>query len=608
MIEIYEASIDSNRTMFDIMKSLATPCEELLVECIWKTKTYKCSKLFHLRATYLGFCCTFNYLLPFTKDKVDLRLGVAGPQNGLIVEAKSDINDYFYPSLPTTGLSVQIFTPTDYPDAHTGNHQLKFVPLNSETSFILEPQTFYSVAEVRKHPIKMRNCIFSDEVRTAFGNYSYSNCLMDCRLRSMLTLCQCVHFLMPFAKINDCTLSDLPCLSKYQDKWINLYPFNLQSDELDKEKDYSLYCSGCLPDCDIIKYKLDFDTIPFNTNYAKNIKNSNVIKVYFKKSYGKLYKQDVVCYWYEAISKPAKSQKLNIEYEVILNYLKNLGKLYDYDITNAASFVKIQGIIDTYETSIGSSRSVYEIMKSLVTPCEELLIKCIWKTKTYNCSKLFQLRSTYVGFCCTFNYLRSYTSEVEERLNAEGEDNGLIITARSDLDDYCFPSLPSIGLNVQIFTPTDYPDATSGSLLFQLLPINTEALFGLEPQTFYSVSEVKKYPIALRSCIFSDEVRTAFGNYSYSNCLVDCRVRSMLALCQCVPFLLPLNRDVSCTLSDLQCLSKYQDKWKNLYPYDLESDELDKEKENGLVCDECYADCESVRYKLSFNSIPFNTK
>lgn len=58
-------------------------------------------------------------------------------------------------------------------------------------------------------------------------------------------------------------------------------------------------------------------------------------------------------------------------------------------------------------------------------------------------------------------------------------------------------------------------------------------------------------------------MKTYSYSYSFPNCITRCRIRSIIALCRCLPFQLPLqlveNLDgvVYCTLGHVSCLNQY---------------------------------------------------
>lgn len=88
----------------------------------------------------------------------------------------------------------------------------------------------------------------------------------------------------------------------------------------------------------------------------------------------------------------------------------------------------------------------------------------------------------------------------------------------------------------------------------------------LGASTLKSESSVKDYTTKQRSCLFTDELYSQFGGrYSFSECLLKCKVRSIAALCKCVPFQFPMNFGtenagsvVKCTLQHITCLNRYR--------------------------------------------------
>jgi amiloride-sensitive sodium channel len=112
---------------------------------------------------------------------------------------------------------------------------------------------------------------------------------------------------------------------------------------------------------------------------------------------------------------------------------------------------------------------------------------------------------------------------------------------------------------VHVFIPTDYPDKSSGNLIENIADIGTENFFEVVPTTVAAVPDVMNYPVDKRNCLFQVEQLTQFGVYSQSDCFVDCRIKSMMTLCECIPFTIPLSDDRTvCTLRDLPCLDKYK--------------------------------------------------
>ncbi|GLV46347.1 hypothetical protein CBL_09645 [Carabus blaptoides fortunei] len=102
----------------------------------------------------------------------------------------------------------------------------------------------------------------------------------------------------------------------------------------------------------------------------------------------------------------------------------------------------------------------------------------------------------------------------------------------------------NILLNVLIYNPRDYPDTSSGGLVESLIPLQREVFLQIDSVTVEAVQMLKEYPRDVRGCVFSTEDTTSFDTsyYSYSDCLNDCKMRSILALCECIPFYMSISK------------------------------------------------------------------
>lgn len=72
--------------------------------------------------------------------------------------------------------------------------------------------------------------------------------------------------------------------------------------------------------------------------------------------------------------------------------------------------------------------------------------------------------------------------------------------------------------------------------------------------------------------MFANEIARYNGKYTRSECIVNCRIRSARALCDCVPFYLPPLPNIGttdppriCTLQHVPCLNKYQSEFFLIY-------------------------------------------
>ncbi|EFA05375.2 Sodium channel protein Nach-like Protein [Tribolium castaneum] len=303
------------------------------------------------------------------------------------------------------------------------------------------------------------------------------------------------------------------------------------------------------------------------------------------------------------------ANRTSIKFSEAFKLAKFFGNFYDFDfnIADENHYKHLQGIVDVLELDIAT------LMKQFTTRCPDLLLNCRWKGVEKKCNELFTMKLTYDGFCCTFNYFKEslMNGSVSILNGTDGLTRGLSVTVMNDLDDYFYTPLESQGVTVQIFVPNDYPDKPSGSLSEVVVNVGTENYVKITPTTIFSTKEVMKYAVAKRQCLFDEERPTTFeGLYSQSDCNVDCRIASALALCHCLPFTIPLSEGESvCNFQDLKCLNQYKNKWNTLYPDNDDFGILQHEQHDSLRCEQrCYPSCDSTLYEVFPDSSPFHKK
>lgn len=109
---------------------------------------------------------------------------------------------------------------------------------------------------------------------------------------------------------------------------------------------------------------------------------------------------------------------------------------------------------------------------------------------------------------------------------------------------------------VTIFNPHDYPDMTSGGVIDFLVSPMKHRSVELEAIVFYSTRNIIPYPLEKRDCVFQDEMTSFNMFYTYSDCIVDCKIDEIWNTCKCVPFFLP-NRSKNRQWFVLSKLKKY---------------------------------------------------
>ncbi|XP_028981928.1 sodium channel protein Nach-like [Diachasma alloeum] len=154
------------------------------------------------------------------------------------------------------------------------------------------------------------------------------------------------------------------------------------------------------------------------------------------------------------------------------------------------------------------------------------------------------------GHCCAFNYARwrDHFSSIQDdnfvapvlKSEIQGSDFGLWLMLDANAEDYFYQLLPMVGFKVMIYHATDFPDPPSGSTREVLVMTGRETLLNIGARVFDTTEDVKNIDASHRNCRFKSELNEKFsGQYSFSDCIIDCRVRDIIDKCGCIPFFYP---------------------------------------------------------------------
>lgn len=278
---------------------------------------------------------------------------------------------------------------------------------------------------------------------------------------------------------------------------------------------------------------------------------------------------------------------------MFLEQLRYLGRLVDFEVDGYDNFPWLQNYLDNYDVEPSATwYDTYKRMKQLSPHCKDLLLHCMWEGVERDCGELFQWRVTQEGFCCTFNYIRSdiaFPNQRAEPIKTRfyGIENGLQLILNQSEEDYYYPLLNQHGHTVLVFQPHDFPDMVSGSMEQRFSSPNENTMLELFTKTLDATESLRWFSPEIRGCFFRDEPKGYNGFYSQSECFMNCRVRSFVDLCDCIPFFIPRlpgdpllsNNTQTCNLEHVQCLNKYQ----------------------------CKNDCISILCKCKYPSIPDHT-
>ncbi|XP_061394788.1 pickpocket protein 28-like [Musca vetustissima] len=307
---------------------------------------------------------------------------------------------------------------------------------------------------------------------------------------------------------------------------------------------------------------------------------------------------------------------------------------------------EFQKFLDHYGTDDNETfYNMLKIMQRLTPKCEDFILACMLGAKRVNCfeEQTFQTQLTQYGPCCMFNSNDSYRKRTY-RTRFSGSGMGLIVVLNTSHADDMASLLNMDGYAVIVHSPNRYPEISSGSSLEVFPIINEETFIGLKARVLDSSDDLRSFAASHRKCYFDDEVPLNYNNkYSMQNCITLCRARSIMALCNCIPFYTPLSlvHDMNgvpfCTLGNIECMQQYKFKWRNaltehikilglervvyvlitiirlwlksfkwrnVLTEHIKIPGLERENEEALLCPQCLQSCDDVNYDISMMSLP----
>ncbi|CAK1552337.1 unnamed protein product [Leptosia nina] len=297
----------------------------------------------------------------------------------------------------------------------------------------------------------------------------------------------------------------------------------------------------------------------------------------------------------------------------VYEFCSQLGRLIDY--TYNAS-LRNHPLMASFNAYMNSSRQIINVMKMLAPSCDEQLLMCYWAGKLVDCKTAFSVRRTPHGHCCVFNYILAYDSadkpdqtlDNAKKQSQAGLYNGLALVVNPMVEDYHYRIYNMMGFEILLFDPTHFPDPSGGRVIQRSAQPDQVVMIKVTSTKQIATTEVRKYPQTTRKCLFHDERQKKFSNmYSYSACIVSCRIRTIQSLCKCTPFYLPvlLKQKRVCSYDDLKCLNKYKEKFFYLYPMgSTDVSGLEIELVDSLLCPDCLPDCEHTQHFTEHLKLP----
>ncbi|XP_015431279.1 PREDICTED: sodium channel protein Nach-like [Dufourea novaeangliae] len=249
----------------------------------------------------------------------------------------------------------------------------------------------------------------------------------------------------------------------------------------------------------------------------------------------------------------------NMTEESVLNLLK-----YSHHITLPFTMKKYDEIKELKALLDANQWTVSNFLK-ILKPCEDVTNSCWWSGERIDCDQSIKISHTSYGLCCSFNYL------LEEYVGREKQ-----VLVHHSMD---FP-----GLNTKAYILQKDRQFEIG-----IQPTMIEKPVGL----YHLNKEKKVVPVCIPD---SANTLDYFPTYRYSNCYANCRIRRMIQICGCLPFIYDHLTDYyhikPCEIDGLACI---QD---NSMDLSIVSDI----NTANFTCS-CRTPCEDVNYEASTNSV-----
>ncbi|XP_062120719.1 sodium channel protein Nach [Drosophila sulfurigaster albostrigata] len=353
-------------SVHDILRELSPDCGDLVLRGIIYGAPVNTSQLFIKRTTSSGVCCIFNYRrpsdsqYPWKRALEDAEL-YALPH--VMFESNSILNgiqfvlqdttkdDYTMTYFSNTAFRLQLFPKDDYATIQSNTNGAILVDHETIVEIPIQPKFFDSSAAVRGVTPETRRCYFSEEGKRILNQsyYSMDECLLRCRIDSMLQHCGCVSSPLAGSAMNItyCTLLDLPCLMKWKRVWFSYTEFPYVHQDNEEVETGIDQCKHCLPTCNGVDFEIVSNVAPLRRTYnssgyfhglLKGLTNDrplSIIKLFFRLRFAQATEMDMVGDWVVLLNRFGGILSLMygfsiISYIEILYYLTGKWFVYYY--------------------------------------------------------------------------------------------------------------------------------------------------------------------------------------------------------------------------------------------------------------------------------------
>ena len=261
---------------------------------------------------------------------------------------------------------------------------------------------------------------------------------------------------------------------------------------------------------------------------------------------------------------------------IFSNFFEHLLSIYSRILPNFTSIPDILDVLDAHNgflfESFGYNMKAITLLENLLAlnnlklmqfiyhiswSIGDIFVKCRYKDEIVDCNDLFQISSTYSGFCLSFNLNQTVfysNKKFTKRYAHSGLRNGLSLMLYYNDSNFDRLHSYSHGFRIMIQETNAYPSAHAS---IKFIPLNEEVFIAIRPTETFCSQAVKNLPFADRQCVFPyEEKLTFFHTYSGANCELNCRINMMLKLCNCYTYFFfnNITDNPLCTYKDIPCL------------------------------------------------------
>ncbi|XP_055610183.1 pickpocket protein 28-like [Uranotaenia lowii] len=299
-----------------MLLELSQPCEQLIRFCYWLGQEEPCAEVFQTTRTHVGFCCSFNadaamYVnktnSPYRSQTPNIRVSGSGRHVGLSVLVDIEPQHYLAPTKSFFGAEVFIHSPDDLP----GDSDFEdILQPGWDVDFGVTPIPIDSSDTLKRVPLKQRKCFMEGEGKLQSNNlFSLNYCMAECRLRTIIKLCNCVPFyyvgynVSEAAHVPVCTLQNTNCLRLYRKFFYSLKPPKNIAEGRRLSFELGMDCD-CMPSCTFLNYNVQSISSkrksgPFTSSYfgGRNVSSYATLHVHFKDLYCVKYRREAFMTW-----------------------------------------------------------------------------------------------------------------------------------------------------------------------------------------------------------------------------------------------------------------------------------------------------------------------